>query len=103
MKTLAMLFLAAAINVVGAGAFAQPRIRFAQSSTATACMMGCNATAANCQTTCLVPGTSLTVPPNTPNAVTPITNPTASTSCLLNCGNAQIACQVNCARQSPSP
>jgi hypothetical protein len=93
---------AAAINAaVAQGAMAQGatvegRIRLAQTSTVTNCMMTCNAQAANCQTGCVVPGT-----PPTASATT-TSNATAGTTCLLTCTSTQIACQTTCARQSPS-
>lgn len=78
-------------------AAAQSRaIRLAQSSTVTNCMMVCNAQAANCQTTCIVPGAAPT------GAATTTGNANVSTSCQLNCSTQQIACQSTCARSSPS-
>lgn len=86
-----------AVTIAGTSvALADGKIRLAQTSTATNCMMLCNAQAANCQTTCLVPGT----PPSA--AATTTSNATANTACLLNCTTTQLACQTNCARQSPS-
>lgn len=96
MRGFAILLTVAAIGAAAPGAFAEVKIRLAQTSTATNCMMTCNAQAASCQTACLVPGT----PPSA--AATTTSNATASTTCLLNCSTAQLACQTNCARQSPS-
>jgi hypothetical protein len=97
MRGFAILLVAAAISAVAQDALAAGKIRLAQSSTATTCMMICNAQAANCQTACVVPGT----PPTA--AATTTSNATASTTCLLNCSSTQLTCQSNCARQSPSP
>src|SRR5208282_3870323 len=92
----AILLTVAAINAAAPSAFAEVTIRLAQTSTATNCMMTCNAQAASCQTACVVPGT----PPSA--AATTTSNATASTMCLLNCITSQLSCQTNCARQSPS-
>jgi hypothetical protein len=89
MRKLAIVLAVAAITAAAAhGALAERKIRLAQSSTVTTCMMACNAQAANCQSTCLVPtpiplGTSQTT--STPNP-----NNTASTTCLLTCTSTQI-------------
>jgi hypothetical protein len=100
MRGLTMLVLAAAIGLVAAEAFAAGEIRLAQSSTVTNCMMGCNAQAANCQTTCLLPAPPQ--PPSTTVATPPTLNSTATTTCVLTCSNTLLTCQTNCARQSPS-
>ena len=81
------------IDVAGAAG----KIRLAQTSTVTNCMMTCNSQAAACQTTCLVPGT----PPT--GAATATGNANVSTSCQLNCTTQQIACHTTCAQNSPSP
>ena len=78
-------------------ALADGKIRLAQTSTLTNCMMACNSQAAVCQTTCIVPGT----PPT--GAATTTSNANASTSCQLNCSTQQVSCQTVCARNSPSP
>ena len=49
-------------------------------STTTNCMMLCNARAANCQTSCLVPS-----PPTATPAGTITLNATANTACTLGC------------------
>lgn len=81
----------AALGAADAG-----KIWLAQTSNVTNCMMICNSQAANCQTTCVVPGT----PPT--NAATTTSNANVSTSCQLNCTTQQIACQTSCAQTSPS-
>ena len=56
MRKLAIVLGVAAITAAVANvALAERKIRSAQSSTVTTCMMTCNAQAANCQSTCLVP------------------------------------------------
>jgi hypothetical protein len=86
----------AAISIAAHAALAQGKIRLAQTSTVTNCMMICNAAAANCRTICVVPGT----PPTA--AATTTSNATASTACLLSCSSTQIACHTSCGQQSPS-
>ena len=73
------------------------RIRVAQTSIVTNCMMACNSQAANCQTTCLIPGAVPT------GAATTGGNANQSTACQLNCTTQQINCQALCGRTSPSP
>ena len=56
-------------------------------STTTNCMMSCNARAANCQTSCVVPS-----PPTTTSAGTTTTlNATANTACMIGCTSNQLA------------
>jgi hypothetical protein len=59
-------------------------------------MMLCNSQAANCQTTCIIPGSLPT------GAATTGSNANVNTSCQLNCATQQISCQTTCARTSPS-
>jgi hypothetical protein len=84
------------ILLAAAALVATASVASAQTSTVTNCMMVCNAQAASCQSSCLVPGT----PPLASATIT--SNATASTACLLNCSTSQVACQTTCARQSPS-
>jgi hypothetical protein len=101
MRRFAILVFAAAINVGASSAvFAAAKIRLAQSSAVTNCMMTCNATAATCQTGCLLPP-PLTNAPNPGSSLTATTNPTLNTACQLNCSATQLTCQTSCARQSP--
>jgi hypothetical protein len=91
-----------ALSAFSALAFASPalagskNIKLAQSSTVTNCMMTCNASAASCQSSCVVPGT----PPT--GAATATSNATSSTACLMGCTTSQLNCQTSCARTSPS-
>jgi hypothetical protein len=96
MRRLAVLFALAAVAGFAGEASAGGKIRLAQTSTVTNCMMACNAQAATCQTACIVPGTAPT------NAATTTSNATSSASCQINCSNQQISCQTTCARTSPS-
>jgi hypothetical protein len=93
------LFLSAglALALCQSAAQASGRIRLAQSSAVTNCMMACNSQAANCLTTCLIPGT----PPT--GAATTGGNANQSTACQLNCTTQRMSCQTTCARTSPSP
>ena len=87
-----LLAVLAIAGFAATGASAQEKIRLAQSSVTTTCMMTCNAQYANCQSSCLATGT-----PNLPGA-----NVSASQSCLASCTNQQLQCQITCARASPS-
>ena len=91
-----LAFGAAAIETTGV-ANAAGKIRLAQTSTVTNCMMTCNSQAASCETTCLLPG----APPT--GAATTTSNANVNTSCQLNCATQQIACHTTCAQNSPSP
>ena len=55
MRCLAVLFAVVAVAGFASAASAGEKIRLAQSSTTTNCMMTCNAQAATCQTACFVP------------------------------------------------
>lgn len=86
---------AAAVGTPGV-ADAAGKIRLAQTSTVTNCMMTCNSQAATCQTGCLLPGAAPT------GAATATGNANLSTSCQVNCSTQRIACQTTCAQNSPS-
>ena len=104
-----MRFLAVVLVVVAVAGFASEasggeKIRLAQTSTTTNCMMTCNAQAATCQAACFVPpapsvGSTTSA---IAQAQTPGPNLTASTSCVMNCTTTQVTCQTTCARISPS-
>ena len=102
MQWLAVVFAVLAIEALAGGASAEGKIRLAQSSTLTNCMMLCNAQAATCQSTCLVPSSSSSGS-TTSTTTTTGANSTASTSCTMNCTTTQITCQTICAKVSPSP
>jgi hypothetical protein len=96
MRALNVLFAVLAFGGFATGACAAGKMRVAQTSTVTNCMMSCNSGYATCQSACIVPGT----PPS--SAATTTSNATASSSCLLGCTNQEQSCQSNCARLSPS-
>jgi hypothetical protein len=93
---LCVLALGAATAETIEVANAAGKIRLAQTSTVTNCMMVCNSQAAACQTTCLVFGAAPI------GAATATSNANVSTSCQLNCSTIQIACHTTCAQNSPS-
>ena len=100
MRGLMFVLAVATINAVVPNAFADGRIRLAQTATVSTCMMVCNAQAANCRTACVLPSQAASSAAATNISTT--TNPTANTTCNLNCGTTQLACQTNCGLQSPS-
>jgi hypothetical protein len=93
---LAVLALGSTTDMHGAYASAHAKIRLAQTSIVTNCMMTCNSQAAACQTGCVIPGTAPT------GAATTTSNANVSTSCQLSCSTQQISCHTICARSSPS-
>jgi hypothetical protein len=92
---LAVLFIGAAVDAVATAASAHGKIRLAQSSSVTNCMMTCNSQAAACLTTCLVPGT----PPT--GAATTTSNANLNTTCQVSCSMQRISCQTTCAQSFP--
>src|ERR1700684_1790250 len=103
MRCLAVLFAVVAVAASASEASAGEKIRLAQTSTTTNCMMTCNAQAATCQTTCFLPPGPAVGSTTIAQAQPPGPNPTASTSCTMNCTTTQLTCQTTCARISPSP
>jgi hypothetical protein len=79
-----------------AAAEAAGRIRLAQSSSLTTCMMSCNSQAATCVTSCLNPGTAPT------GAATTGSNANLNTACQVNCSTQRLQCQTTCAQSYPS-
>jgi hypothetical protein len=105
MRGLTAFLLAVPLCACATSSMASGKIRLAQSSTATNCMMACNAQAATCQTACLLPSAQISPLPNgvvTSNTFTPQTNATANTVCLSACTTSQLTCQTTCSRLSPS-
>lgn len=90
-----LAFGATAVATLGV-ADAAGKMRLAQTSSVTNCMMTCNSQAATCQTGCLLPGTAPT------GAATTTGNANLSTSCQVNCSTQRIACQTTCAQNAPS-
>jgi hypothetical protein len=93
---LAVLWIGAAFAGTAAAADAAGKIRLAQSSNLTNCMMSCNSTAATCVTTCISPGTAPT------GAATTTGNATLNTACQVNCSTARLQCQTTCAQSYPA-
>ena len=97
MRGLTVLLVLLAIDVYVTDALATEKIRLAQTSGVTTCIMTCNSTYANCQSSCLSTGTQ----PNG-TAVTRLTDPNANATCISQCTNQQLQCQGTCALASPS-
>src|SRR5579862_5185683 len=95
MRCLAVLFAVTAVAGFAGAASAGGKIRLAQSSTTTNCMMTCNAQAATCQAACFVPPASAvgSTTSTIAQAQSPGSNPTANTSCVMNCTTTQLTCQ----------
>src|SRR5262249_28147209 len=94
------VLLPTSIVWLAGGAFAAGKIRLAQTSTVTNCMMNCNSAFANCQTTCFFPSLaaqSLVQGTFSRGGVA------GAGSCISVCTNQQLICQQTCARMSPSP
>jgi len=101
---LAFAFSAVALCAAAQDASAEQRIRLAQTSNTTNCMMICNSAAANCRTTCVLPGNLPTTAAAAANIVTNAgtTNAGPSVACLLNCSTTELGCHTACGQQSPS-
>jgi hypothetical protein len=102
MRCLAVVLAVVAVVGFASEASAGEKIRLAQTSTTTNCMMTCNSQAATCQTTCFLPPAPAVGSTTFAQAQTPGPNPTASTSCTMNCTTTQLSCQTTCAKISPS-
>jgi hypothetical protein len=94
MRGWTILLAILAIAGLAASASAQGKIRLAQNSVTTTCMMTCNSQYANCQSSCLATGTQA-------QSSVPGANASASQSCLSSCTNQQLQCQIVCARSPP--
>lgn len=98
--------LAAIIVGLGGGASAAEKIRLAQTSVTTTCMMTCNAQYANCQSSCLATGTQYNFgtqqESNPTNTTTSGATVNANQTCISSCTNQQLSCQLVCAQSSPS-
>jgi hypothetical protein len=99
MRGLTILFFAA-LSIVGfaASSSAHEKIRLAQNSAATTCMMTCNSQYANCQSSCLATGSQQQ---SSPSGLNTSANINANQACLASCTNQQLQCQIVCARSSP--
>jgi hypothetical protein len=93
--------LATGIVGLAGDALAAGKIRLAQTSNVTNCMMNCNSQQALCQSTCATsPQAAITL--FNQLGVSP-GNVIASQSCISSCTNIQLSCQIRCAQASPSP
>src|SRR5262249_27388823 len=61
------------------------------SQTSTACVVGCDTQAMNCQNACIVVGASAAV----------TTSPSSASACNLSCTTSQLVCKQGCIRPSP--
>ena len=97
-RTSICVLLAAIVVGLGGGALAAEKIRLAQTSSVTNCMMNCNSAFALCNSSCINGRAAL-------NASQGIINPGnvfAAGSCVAFCSNQQLNCQTTCALTSPS-
>jgi hypothetical protein len=79
-------------------ASAAAKIRLAQSSSLTNCMVACNSQYASCQSSCVSNGAVSTFS----NSGVGAGNIVAGGSCTSACTNVQLSCQTSCARIPPS-
>jgi hypothetical protein len=93
------LLVVLAIAGFAVGASAQGKVKLAQTSVTTTCMMTCNGQYANCQSSCLATGTQSQ---SSASGAIVGANVNANQSCLSSCTNQQLQCQITCARASPS-
>jgi len=102
MRCLAVLFAVVAVAGFAGAASAGEKIRLAQTSTTTNCMMTCNAQAATCQAACFIPPAPAAGSTTTAiaQAQAPGPNPTASMTCVMNCTTTQLSCQTVCSRSA---
>jgi hypothetical protein len=89
------VLLAAIVVGLGGSASAAGKIRLAQSSVTTTCMMTCNGQYANCQSSCLATGAQQ-------QSTIAGANVNPNQTCIASCTNQQLQCQIICARSSPS-
>jgi hypothetical protein len=94
------VLLATSVVGLASGALAAGKIRLAQTSTVTNCMMNCNSAYALCQSSCTnAPQQALTM---FNQLGVSAGNVVASGSCISTCTNLQLRCQITCANASPS-
>jgi hypothetical protein len=90
MSRVAVLFavplVGSAIDAALGGAAVAGKIRLAQSSNVTNCMMTCNSQAATRVTTCISPGATPT------GAATTTSNANLNTACQVNCSTQRLQC-----------
>jgi hypothetical protein len=102
MRCGAVLLAVVAVAGFASEASAGEKIRLAQTSTTTSCMMTCNSQAAMCQAACFVPPAPAVG--STTSAIAqaqaPGPNSTASMTCVMNCTTTQLSCQTVCSRSA---
>ena len=91
MRSLTVLLSFLVVNGFAATSSASEKVRLAQTSVTTTCMMTCNAQYALCQSNCVSVGVTSTTP-------TTGVNPNPNQTCRASCTNQQLACQITCAR-----
>src|SRR6516225_4515607 len=87
-RRLTVLLSLLAISEFAATSSASEKVRLAQTSATTTCMMTCNSQFANCQSTCLAVGA--------PTAPSNFADPNPRQTCTASCSNQQLACQIAC-------
>ncbi len=92
MRGLTLVLAVSGLIGFAASLSAHEKIRTAQTSATTTCMMGCNSQYANCQSSCFATGAV----PNTPAVGTP--NANINQTCISSCTNQQLQCQITCSR-----
>ena len=97
-RTSICVLLAAIVVGIGGGALAAEKIRLAQTSSVTNCMMNCNSAFALCNSSCINGRAAL----NASQGVINPANVSAAGSCVAFCSNQQLNCQTTCALTSPS-
>jgi hypothetical protein len=100
-KIAAVVFagLASIVGLAG-GALAAGKIKLAQTSTVTICMMNCNSAYAFCQSSCVNPTQTRNMLDQGTFSAGALSG---SGSCVSLCTTQQLTCQTTCARTSPSP
>jgi hypothetical protein len=94
------VLLATSIVGLAGGALAAGKIRLAQTSNVTNCMMNCNSAYGLCQSSCSNPQSAIIL---FNQLGVSSGNVVASGSCISLCSTQQLSCQTTCARASPSP
>jgi hypothetical protein len=100
LRTFICVLLTTSIIGHASGALAAGKIRLAQTSTVTNCMVSCNNAYLVCQTSCVQPAQAQ----STLNQGTfSRGNVVSNGSCISLCTSQQLLCSQTCARMSPSP
>ena len=97
--SICVLLTTSIVGLTG-GALAAEKIRLAQTSTVTNCIMSCNNAYASCRSACLAPGQTVS---GVIQGTVSTGNLVANGSCLSLCTSQQLLCSQPCGRLSPSP